>query len=129
MTEKKLIKTKIIGERKFEFFSDDSMRVTPLNSPDFNSSLFMCGDYVKIEGEITEENIAKAKEDVLEKVFLLIKKEAMEKELFIIREFDGITTVGFKCDIPKPTGEPVQDPFADPSVRSRLKKVKLSKIF
>ena len=61
----------------------------------------MYGDYVIIDGELTEEKLAKAKEEVLESVFDFLKKELKDKnEFFIVKDVNGTTSVGFKCIIP-----------------------------
>ena len=57
------------------------------------------GDYVIVEGELTKEKLAKAKEEVLENVFTCMKEIAKEDdEIFIIKDLPDGTgkTVGFK---------------------------------
>lgn len=62
----------------------------------------MYGDYVKIEGEITENKLTKAKKLLVKQICQMIEDIAENREdFFIIKEMeDGFTTVGCKFILP-----------------------------
>ena len=64
------------------------------------------GALVMVEGEVTDEKLAKAKEKLVDEVCRVIREIANEKEeFFIINEYGGTTSVGHKFLLPTVEGE------------------------
>ena len=84
------------GDRIFRQMSDGTLTVSLVNP---NGSLY--GDYILLKGEVTEEELAKTKELLVDQMCDVIRKAAKEKEeFFIIKEVDGGTSVGWKFHLP-----------------------------
>jgi hypothetical protein len=59
------------------------------------------GTFAKINGEVTDEKIAKAKEMVVEDICRIIREVAKDRDdFFIIKEFNGTTSVAHKFLLP-----------------------------
>lgn len=95
--EETVVKEEIVPGRRYKTMSDGRILVEPLES--FTGTQY--GTFAKITGEATDEKLAEAKKMVVEDVCRIIRDIANENdEFFIIKELNGITTVGHKFVLP-----------------------------
>lgn len=92
-----VVRETIRGDRVFKEMSDGTIKVSPLHRIPGTQY----GTYATISGFPTDEKIARAKELVVDDVCRIIREVANERDdFFIIKELDGITSVGHKFFLP-----------------------------
>ena len=97
MNEATVVKETVRGDLKFVEMSDGTIRVESVNKV----SGTQYGTYVLVEGEVTKEKLAKAKELVVEKICEMIKEIANKsEEFFIVKTSDDVTSVAHKFILP-----------------------------
>ena len=98
-----VVKETVTENRNFKEMSDGTIRVEERRKRVPGTQY---GTYAKIEGEVTEEKLAKAKELVVEDVCRIIRKIANKTdELFIVKDasamgFGNYTSVAVKFVLP-----------------------------
>lgn len=97
MKEVTVIKETIKGDRIFKEMSDGTICVESVNKVPGTQY----GAYSLIEGEITTEKLAKAKEFVVEEICEMIREIANKsEEFFIVKTSDDVTSVAHKFFLP-----------------------------